>query len=107
MTMNEQMIRDYSLYLKPDHIEGSRRDFKSGFERYGDIVAIDDVYDGKDLIERRYKTSVESPYGMLLDGIRASEDNTLNRLLGLETAPLILKETKPRGELTVKTYVAG
>jgi hypothetical protein len=103
--MNEQMIRDYSLYLKPSHIEDFKRNREEERPVFGDVAIIEDTYDGEDLIDRRYRYAIGG--GMVLEGLRASEDNTLNRLLRLETAPLILKETKQRGELTVKTYVAG
>ncbi|MDR3087826.1 MAG: hypothetical protein LBU45_07755 [Azoarcus sp.] len=87
MTMNEQMIRDYSLYLKPDRVEEFTRNKLEDFEERGGIDRITDVFDGDDLIQRFYhfsKTPVESS-GQVLDGRRASLDGTLNELLKLET----------------------
>jgi hypothetical protein len=104
MNLNEQMIRDYGLYLEPDYIESFKRNREEERPVFGDVAMIEDTYDGEDLIDRLYKFAIGG--GMVLEGIRASEDNTLNKLLGLETAPLTLKEVKQKGELTVKTYVS-
>ncbi|GHT87950.1 hypothetical protein AGMMS49960_05590 [Betaproteobacteria bacterium] len=87
MTMNEQMVRDLSLYLKPDRIEELIRYGQRDFEEMGVVDQIIDFFDGDDLIRRCYhfsKTSDEY-YGRLLDGRRASEDGTLNELLKLDT----------------------
>ncbi|GHU14899.1 hypothetical protein AGMMS50225_27670 [Betaproteobacteria bacterium] len=84
MTMNEQMLRDYSLYLKPEGIEEFTRRRLEQFEVWGDVDWIADVFDGDDLIQRFYhfsKVDIE----WVLDGRRASDDGTLNELLKLDT----------------------
>jgi hypothetical protein len=99
------MIHDYSLFLDPDYVRDFERRWQEDFEIYGDIIAVDDVYDGEDLIERIYKRFIDTSYGIKIDGFRASEDNTLNRLLMEETAAgLVLKSVEKKGELVVKTY---
>jgi hypothetical protein len=86
MTMNEQMIRDYSLYLKPERIAEFAGYRQTDFEEMGDIDRITDFFDGDDLIQRCYHfKTLDDDLGFLLDGRRASPDGTLNELLKLET----------------------
>jgi len=80
MTLTEQMFSDFRKFWKPECVQERMRNMREDMEtHYGEVTRIIETWDGDDLIARRYQCAVFG--GFFLEGIRASEDNTLNRLI--------------------------
>jgi len=88
MTLTEQMFSDFGKFWKPEYVQERTRSMREEMEVLGEVIRIIETWDGEDLIERRYRCAIGG--GFFLDGSRASEDNTLNRLIN----PAYKKETR-------------
>ena len=82
--LTQQLLDDYSHYIKKSHWEEFKRNMLEEIDIYGPIVNILDVYskDGKELLKRKYQYEYElgTNSGFTLDCARAGVKN-LNALL--------------------------